>query len=1328
MVRIQVLGPLRLFVDEQPVSPGRPGARALLAWLVLHPGRHAREKVTAELDLNAPEMRLAVHELNKALEGSGLLYTSRSNPKELELVRTPGVLTIDYDRLLAAMDPEAGDEDRESAYADFAGRTLLEGLDNDSKFTDNWLGSARAQWAQALVELCTTSAYSLEQRGDVRGALRWSRAWAEIDASEAAVRSVMRLHAMAGEREQAIRAADAYLERTAPEQVSAEFHEAVEQLRRGKTEARRSRPVVAAIPVASEVELVGRTGVVEYIWKSALRARDARQIVFLTGEAGMGKTRVARALGERLVEQSASDGAALLYGRFDVKSREYGEYGGIAMALWGFLDHWKDPNVLRAQLGDDGPVLSRVLPGLRDRLPGLPAAPSISPGTDRHNLNAAVAALFARIALGGPTIVVLDDIHHADRSSLDLLRYVIDATTAPGLLLVCTLRPACPQHVAAAVAAIVSDQEASTRDFTLPALDVGETRRLAEQHLGGRNLAEADVERIYDESGGVPFHIEQAARVLDRAGAPLGEDLELEPETARLLAIAAQIGLEFSLDTLVRVSGLSLEEVTRRLEQVTGDAAILASDEPGRYGFRHALRHEAFLNSPLLDDAQRRGYSERAAQVEEAKRAHPARLARLWRQAGDTARAVTALTEAAAAAEQALAYEDAAMVLDDALRLVGGTQTARRCALLLRRGEVLWNGGHFRASRDAFEQAAAVASDSTQLAEAALGFSGRLGFQGVTSGTKMTDLQRRALEQLPRADTPLRARLLACLGQALTFAEPGARDEGAQLSREAEEMARRLAAEDDAHRDVLVDVLCRTCWATWTPENLPQRRELAEEIVETSRQIDRPVRLLESLVFRICGQVEAGEFSAARTDLAEAMSLARDLRQPYYAALVRFAEGMFEMLAGPADGEAAAREALDLGHRQEHPGVMQLFGVQIMYVYLQLNRTEELIPASRDLSACYPSFAAWRAGLALIYAECGMLAEAAEVAMKLLEDGIPKDMFWLVCADHMARVVAMLHASGTPQNRWLDELYAALLPYRERYVIVGGAVGVYWSVEHPLGLLAAAAGRAEDALDHFGRALRRASLIECRAAEAEARVETAGILLGGDYGATPLADAVRYLEQAIATADDACLARIAGRAEELAPVAAAYAEATGQQALAAQCRELQARAKRVAMRDLNPRHQAGRIASWAGPRLTRTAALFAQRIARMSDSELEAKFVKPFMQRAVFGAMANLYRADRGLGFAGEIGFELTLTTRPDTKLQWRITVDGADATAEPRKAVAPAVMIRMTVRDFVRFLTRSLNGVQAWVEGRLEVTGDPVLAARLVEMFGGESALVALG
>src|SRR5262249_41943185 len=154
--------------------------------------------------------------------------------------------------------------------------------------------------------------------------------------------------------------------------------------------------------------------------RSALeRAEHAEggQVAILSGEAGSGKTRLAR----ELAHQAAGRGTLVLYGASyaDVNM----PYQPFVEAL-EFLVRVSDPAALESFIRESRDELARLLPGLRDS-----AAPALDdPPTARRRLHNAVAALLAGAAEQRPLLLVLDDIHWADSGSAELLRH-LTATT-----------------------------------------------------------------------------------------------------------------------------------------------------------------------------------------------------------------------------------------------------------------------------------------------------------------------------------------------------------------------------------------------------------------------------------------------------------------------------------------------------------------------------------------------------------------------------------------------------------------------------------------------------------------------------------------------------------------------------------------------------------------------------------------------------------------------------------------------------------------------------------------------------------------------------------
>ncbi len=162
---------------------------------------------------------------------------------------------------------------------------------------------------------------------------------------------------------------------------------------------------------------VGRDGEVERLarlWKEA--SAGERRLAFITGEPGVGKTRLA---GE-LAKQVHVDGAAVLAGRCD---EDLGvPYQPFVEALRHFVDHAPE---LSTCLGRYGGELARLVPELAERVPGLPAPLRSDPETERYRLFDAVAAWLAAASHEQPLLLVLDDPQWAAKPTLLLLRHVV---------------------------------------------------------------------------------------------------------------------------------------------------------------------------------------------------------------------------------------------------------------------------------------------------------------------------------------------------------------------------------------------------------------------------------------------------------------------------------------------------------------------------------------------------------------------------------------------------------------------------------------------------------------------------------------------------------------------------------------------------------------------------------------------------------------------------------------------------------------------------------------------------------------------------------------
>jgi putative sterol carrier protein len=126
--------------------------------------------------------------------------------------------------------------------------------------------------------------------------------------------------------------------------------------------------------------------------------------------------------------------------------------------------------------------------------------------------------------------------------------------------------------------------------------------------------------------------------------------------------------------------------------------------------------------------------------------------------------------------------------------------------------------------------------------------------------------------------------------------------------------------------------------------------------------------------------------------------------------------------------------------------------------------------------------------------------------------------------------------------------------------------------------------------------------------------------------------------------------------------------------------------------------------------------LLARLVAGADDAQLERRFGSRVAQRALFMSMARALDREAAEGFEGAVVYELA--TRADTAV-W--TVEVADGRARVRRgaAAAPRLTLRLRLADFMRIAAGAIDPVRPLLEGRADIEGDLVLAARLPEMFG---------
>ncbi|NUW30594.1 AAA family ATPase [Nonomuraea sp. SMC257] len=610
----------------------------------------------------------------------------------------------------------------------------------------------------------------------------------------------------------------------------------------------------------------------------------------ITGEPGIGKTRLA----EELVSRARARGFTVAVGR--------------CAATEGAPAFWPWVTVLE-RLADTLPPLPAEV---RADLPGVGSATETDPEGARFRTYEAAAR--ALTASRRPVLVVLDDLHWADRSSLRLLGYLAGQVQDGRLALVGTARDWPPPEGALAEA--------------FEALARRQAVRLPLSGLSASDLAEltpagTDVSALRDRTNGNPFFVTELMRYLG-AGSPgrgalplgvrdvvLGRVNRLPEPSAALLRVAAVAGREFDVAIVAEAAGLDLDAALDRLEPAMA-AQLVAEGRPGRFLFVHALVQEALTEVvPVLRRA--RLHAGVAAAIE-SRTGGPAsdRLAAAahhWFEAvpaGHTARAWRAAWRAAEEAKRLRAYDVAVELLERAERLavddpeLGETELMD---LLFALAEARFGAGDSvgqEAELTRIRRLAKQAGDRRRWIEAATGYGGRIlqpwRVYGDHDADLVADLEELAADE--GLEPSARARVLACLALQ-TYYQPGrAPAERDRWSAEAVRLARQ---ENDA--TLLGRVLFARFYALLDPDSAHQRLEAAEEMARAGSEAgDHELRTI-GLTCQSGTLLELCRIREALDVLAEAERLIGRTHMPYLRIMLNWLR--FGVLANRGDLDEA---------------------------------------------------------------------------------------------------------------------------------------------------------------------------------------------------------------------------------------------------------------------------------------------------------------------------------------------------------------------------------------------------------------------------------------
>ncbi len=559
--------------------------------------------------------------------------------------------------------------------------------------------------------------------------------------------------------------------------------------------------------VASPV-FVGRHAELERVAEGLRVAGEGQPAAFLVGgEAGAGKTRFVAEVAQR----ARQAGFRVISGGCVAFAEGALPYAPIVEALRG-LPGELSPAALDALLGAGRSDLVRLMPVLQEAEVDRGGADASAQG----RLFEFLLAFLGRLAAERPLLCVVEDLHWADRSTLDLVTFAVRAIREVPIVLLATYRSD-ELHRRHLLLPVLAELERSGR---IERIDLARLDRVElETQLAGI-LGEAPAqdlaERIWRRSGGNPFYAEEllAAGAGDPRGT-LPDSLRevllarvgvLSEPTQELLRIASAGGVRIAGPLLAGVSGTSEEDLVSHLrEAVERQVIVTRAEEREGYAFRHALLQEALYGELLPTELTRLHAAYAGALSMSADWADPAvaaELAHHWSASHDLPRALEASIAAGIAAERTYAFAEAQAQYERALecweRVPDAASRAGRDRAALHElaaGAASHAGAIARATSH-IRSALALVDPEVDPVRAGLlhDLLGRYAREA-GEGEASFAAHREAVRLVP-ADppSPARARVLAGLARRLMYAAQYA--ECADVAREANGVARRTGAQE----------------------------------------------------------------------------------------------------------------------------------------------------------------------------------------------------------------------------------------------------------------------------------------------------------------------------------------------------------------------------------------------------------------------------------------------------------------------------------------------------------------------------------------------------
>jgi DNA-binding SARP family transcriptional activator len=875
-------------------------------------------------------------------------------------------------------------------------------------------------------------------------------------------------------------------------------------------------------------DFVGRLNELAILAESWSRCEgNDRPIILIGGEPGIGKTQLAL----RAAQEVESRGGIALYGSCDE---------GRLIVYQALTEAFKRLDPLSTAMAS-----GRGLRDLVDAFAGDSGRRSLVPDEDeasRYRLFEGVSRWLTAALDERPALLIVDDLHWADRATVLLLQYLVRCAEPYRLMVIVTFRTAEVKAESPMLRALVDWQKADTSvRIDLGGLTVEEIDEVLERRgeASARNDLLLTAYDLLDVTEGNPFFIRQVLQTNAQGAVPGGvRDLvllqigQLGSLARLLLQTASAVDGSFDVRVASAASGLEPSDSLVALQQVVDSQLVISVPESvERYRFAHELVRRAVYDR-MTPIAAAQTHNRLARAIEAGAGEEPAgdilgELAAHFIAGSSFADAERAVNYGRLAAEAAMAqfgYETAARILERTLAVherSGGPFTVL-AELLVRLGQALTGAGEVVEGKRAFARAADIAETVERpdlIAAAAIGYGGPLSIAWEPE-QELIDLLERALAALQ--PSPTRARLQARLAQCHYYLSDQKADE---VSEAAVELAR--ATGDPL---VLAECLIHRFWAMYGPFRAEMCWPLATEVITLGENLDDPEVRLRGNHCLLHAALELGNLAAAERAALVLHNDAVSLRQLHYLRLSEINHAMRAIREGRfPDGEQMAEQARAHSLPRSEGEAFIVYAAQLCASWWLQGRLEDLLEMQDKAHAAEPDRAVWQASLCWIHAEMDNAHAAEPYIEMLLErpfESLPADLHWWPTMVGLVLAISQVgHVAGA--RRAMD----TLLPLADHWACIGQAA-VLGSVHHYLGLLAGALGDLESANSYLVEAIDRHQKAECLPLAAISQVALAQVLLRRGRHDDQVAIA-SLIEEAAATASQLSMRRVEAQCQQI---------------------------------------------------------------------------------------------------------------------------------------------------------------------------------------------------